>query len=136
MSDRIADLLIAEVAGGCHRTPGDSARFGCPPTPASRHHREPGEKGASMTVPCARRSSVDDQAEYRGPEGRPFAVADSIYCCWDFDHGTRTLEYLEGIDPDYFSTIATFLAQQLESKDAIAISVALRVLYHQGVETL
>jgi hypothetical protein len=89
-----------------------------------------------MTVPCARRSSVDDQAEYRGPEGRPFAVADSIYCCWDFDHGTRTLEYLEGIDPDYFSTIATFLAQQLESKDAIAISVALRVLYHQGVETL
>lgn len=63
-------------------------------------------------------------------------MADSIYCCWDFDHRTRTLEYLQGIDPDYFSTVATLLARQLESEDAIASSVALRVLYHQGVETL
>lgn len=69
-------------------------------------------------------------------EGRPFAVADSVYCCWDPDHRARTLEFLEGIDPDYFSTVAGLLAQQLESDDAVAASVALRVLYHQGVETL
>lgn len=80
--------------------------------------------------------AMDEPAGYTELEGRPFAVADNTYCCWDFDHRSSTLEYLEGIDPDYFATIAALLAAQLDSEDAIATSVALRVLYHQGAETL
>lgn len=79
---------------------------------------------------------MDDLGKHSGLEGRPFAVADSVHCCWDPDHAARTLEFLEGIDSNYFSTVAALLAQQLESEDSIATSVALRVLYHQGVETL
>lgn len=81
-------------------------------------------------------SGVENSAGSKELEGRPFAVADSVYCCWDFDPKASTLEYLEGIDPDYFATVATLLAGHLESENAIASSVALRVLYHQGVETL
>lgn len=68
--------------------------------------------------------------------GRPFAVADQIYCCWDWNHRERTLEYLKGLDPSYFRTITALLAEQLESDDSKAVSVALRVLYHQAIETL
>ncbi len=74
----------------------------------------------------------DDQ----GPIGYPFAVADRLFCCWGWDHEKRTLEYLEGIDPRYFETLAALYVDQLESEDAGATSMALRVLYHQGIETL
>lgn len=93
-------------------------------------------KCQSRCSPSARPSSVTNEAEHIGPEGHPFAVSERIYCCWDFDHRALTLQYLDGIDPDYFATIASLLAQQLEADDALASSVALRVLYHQGLETL
>ena len=77
-----------------------------------------------------------DVPEYEGPLGYVFAVAERPNCCWDSDHGRRTLEFLEGVDPDHFGTVASFLASHLEAEDAMAASIALRVSYHQGVETL
>jgi hypothetical protein len=79
---------------------------------------------------------MNDEAQTPGPEGRPFAVADSIYCAWDYDHAARTLEFLDGIDTDHFATIARMLGERLDSDDGTAVSVVLRVLYHQGIETL
>lgn len=79
---------------------------------------------------------MEDEQVYRGSVGRPFAVADAVYCGWEFDHAGRTLEYLEGFDPRYFVKVAAMLAERIESEDASAASVALRVLYHQGIETL
>lgn len=79
---------------------------------------------------------MGDQVEYQGPRGYVFAVAESPYCCWDFDHEARTLEFLHGVDPDYFGTVASLLAAQLATDDVMAISIMLRVAYHQGVETL
>ncbi len=71
-----------------------------------------------------------------GPLGYVFAVADNPYCCWDYDHDARTLEFLGGIDPGYFGTVAELFASELASDDPMAISMALRVTYQHGVETL
>jgi hypothetical protein len=79
---------------------------------------------------------MDTEADYTGVEGRPFAVADSVYCCWDRDHRARTIEFLNGLDAEHFATVAAMLAEHLDGDDALAASVALRVTYHQGVETL
>lgn len=70
------------------------------------------------------------------PLGYVFAVGQHPYCCWGFDHDDRTLEFLDGLDTGFFKAIATVLAEQLESGDPHAASVALRVSYHQGLETL
>lgn len=84
--------------------------------------------------------SDDDPAgtddEYAGPLGYAFAVADKPFCCWEYDHGKRTLEFLDGLDPDYFATMAMLLGGQLESDDALAMSVTLRMLYAQAIEAL
>ena len=90
-------------------------------------------------MPAARSGTigtVKDDDGYDGPIGYVFAVADNPFCCWDFDHPGRTLDFLEGIDPDHFGTLSTLFAGGLETDDEIAISIALRTTYQQGVETL
>lgn len=79
---------------------------------------------------------MTEDEEGLGPEGRPFAVADRVYCAWDVDHQARTLEFLDGVDTEYFASMARVLGERLDSDDDRAVSVALRVLYHQGIETL
>lgn len=76
----------------------------------------------------------DDEQE--GPSGYVFAVGKRPYCCWDYDHDARTLEFLDGLGVDYFQVVASALAEQLESDDPLPASVALRVNYHQGIEAL
>lgn len=76
----------------------------------------------------------DDQGG--GPLGYVFAVGERPHCCWDFDHDGRTMEFLDGLDTGYFNTTASLFAEQLESDDPHPASVALRVSYHQGLETL
>jgi len=73
---------------------------------------------------------------HEGPLGYVFAVADRPYCCWDYDHEARTLEFLEGFDAEYFQTVASLLAEHLQSDEGLTASVALRVSYHQGLEAL
>jgi hypothetical protein len=72
----------------------------------------------------------------RGLFGYVFAVGERPCCCWDFDHQTRTLEFLDGLDTGYFQTLASILAERLESDEALPVSVQLRISYHQGLETL
>ncbi len=79
---------------------------------------------------------MDVQPEYVGPVGYVFAVAENPYCCWDFDHESRTLEFLDGLDTDHFNAAASQLVDHLDGDDAMAVSVMLRVSYHQALETL
>ena len=79
---------------------------------------------------------MEDDDANDGPIGYVFAVADNPFCCWDFDHPGRTLEFLQGIDPSHFGMLGTLFAGGLETDDEIAISIALRTSYQQGVETL
>jgi hypothetical protein len=85
-------------------------------------------------------SSTDDANEpgtdYRGPLGYAFAVADRAWCCWEYDHRARTLEFLDGVDPEFFSTMAEMLGAELDGDQALAVSVTLRMLYVQAIETL
>jgi len=74
--------------------------------------------------------------DHEGPLGYTFAVADKLFCCWDYDHGKRTLEFLDGLDPGYFATMAMLLGGQLESDDSLAVSVTLRMHYVQAIEAL
>lgn len=77
-----------------------------------------------------------DDEEYEGPLDYVFGVGDRPYCYWAFDHEARTSEFLDGVDTDYFGTIASVFADRLESDDRLPVSVALCVSYHQGLETL
>lgn len=79
---------------------------------------------------------MDDEDDRGGPLGYVFAVGEHPYCCWDFDHDTRTLEFLDGLDTGYFQAVASLFVEQLKSDDRLPASVALRVSYHQGLETL
>lgn len=55
---------------------------------------------------------MDDQdAQGGGPLGYVFAVGLRPYCCWDFDHDGRTLEFLDGLDTGYFKAIASVFAE-------------------------
>ena len=75
-------------------------------------------------------------AAHRGPLGYAFAVADTAYCCWEYDHRSRTLEFLDGLDPDYFGTMAALLGAELDGDHSLAASVTIRMLYVQGIEAL
>jgi len=86
-----------------------------------------------MTSTDGTNEAVSDNS---GPLGYAFAVADTAWCCWEFDHRARTLEYLDGFDPAYFSTMAEILGAELGGSHAHAASVTLRMLYIQASETL
>ena len=79
---------------------------------------------------------MESNERYEGPIGYVFAVSENPYCCWDFDHEARSLAFLDGLDPDYFGTVASLCMSRLDTEDAVAVSVMLRVSYHQGLETL
>lgn len=75
-------------------------------------------------------------AEYGGPLGYSFAVADKAYCCWEYDHRSRALEFLDGLDTDYFGTMAALLGAELDGDHSLAVSVTIRMLYVQAIEAL
>lgn len=80
---------------------------------------------------------MGDEHENEGPLGYVFAVADDTFCCWEYDHGQRALEFLNGIDCDYFGAVAGMLAEHLPSTSVgVAASIALRATYQQGIEAL
>lgn len=75
------------------------------------------------------------------PEGNQleymmFAVDDEPYCVWDWWLRRRNQQYLAGVDHDYFEYIAKTHATQLEGPDAQRAAMALRSVYHHGLETL
>lgn len=66
-------------------------------------------------------------------EATIFVVNEEPYCLWERDTAARNLEFLNGLDPDYFEySLNTHLA----AEDDKRASVALRVSLHHSIETL
>ncbi len=72
----------------------------------------------------------------QSPDGYVFAVADTPYCCWEYDNVERNLRFLKGLDTEYYWRLADMLVEHLEGDRAGTASIALRAAYHQAVETL
>lgn len=62
-----------------------------------------------------------------------FAVNDEPYCLWEFDIRARNREFLNGLDPDYFSYV---LETHTETEDEKRALVALRLALHHATEAM
>lgn len=64
-----------------------------------------------------------------------FCVNQEPYCLWETDLAERNIEFLDGLDPEYFNYLREILSCD-EDKDKSKInSVAQRILYHHSLET-
>ncbi len=59
-------------------------------------------------------------------------VNDEPYCIWEVDLEKRNLEFIEGIDVDYFEYL---LNLHLNAEDEKRAAIALRITLHHAVET-
>jgi hypothetical protein len=65
-----------------------------------------------------------------------FAVHQTPYCVWSFDLRRDNLEFLNGIDPEFFHYLSKVHGANVnDEKDAHA-AMSLRLAYHHGLETL
>ena len=65
-----------------------------------------------------------------------FVVNDEPYCLWDQDPVRRTAEFLDSIDPGFFSYLVEAHAENLESAEHKRRgATASRMAYLHGVET-
>lgn len=62
-----------------------------------------------------------------------FAVGDEPYVLWELNTKQRTREFLNGLDPDFFSYL---LQTHMATEDEKRASVALRLALHHATETL
>jgi len=59
-----------------------------------------------------------------------FVVNDEPYCLWDPDPGRRTIEFLDSIDPGYFTYLAESHAENLDSAEhKRRVATAARMAY-------
>jgi len=65
-----------------------------------------------------------------------FRVNTTEYCLWDWNLHERNMEFINGINPEYFMYQAKVHFDNIESEDKQLASVALRTAYHHGLETL
>lgn len=65
-----------------------------------------------------------------------FVVNDDPYCLWDQDPVRRTKEFLDSIDPGFFSYLAEAHAENLDSAEhKRRVATASRMAYLHGIET-
>jgi hypothetical protein len=65
-----------------------------------------------------------------------FLVNDEPFCLWDPDPATRTAQFLDSIDPGFFSYLAESHAENLESEEhKRRVGTATRMAYLHGIET-
>jgi len=66
-----------------------------------------------------------------------FVVDESPYACWDLELQKKNLEFLRGIDSEYFKYIAEINIANIENEDKHKkAATALRISFSQGLETL
>jgi len=69
-------------------------------------------------------------------EAVKFAVDETPYACWDLELQKKNLEFLQGIDFEYFEYIAKINIANIENEDKHKAATALRIAFSQGLETL
>lgn len=65
-----------------------------------------------------------------------FVIDKTPYVCWDWELRKKNLEFLEGINADYFGYIAEVNALHLKGDDKHRAALSLRLAYSQALETL
>ncbi|MDO8140668.1 MAG: hypothetical protein Q6358_04145 [Candidatus Brocadiales bacterium] len=65
-----------------------------------------------------------------------FVVDETPHACWDWHLQRKNIEFLEGIDSDYFRYAAESNLAGLESEDQQRAALSLRLSYSHGLETL
>ncbi len=69
-------------------------------------------------------------------ESVTFVVNETPYACWDWELQRKNLEFLDGIDAEYFKYAAEANLGHLEGDNKHRAALALRLSYSQGLETL
>jgi hypothetical protein len=70
-------------------------------------------------------------------EGLPFFVNERPFCLWDFSPREINLEFINGIDPDYFGFLAdVYTSTSVLDDQQGQAALALRTSYSHGLETL
>ncbi len=64
-----------------------------------------------------------------------FAILEKPFCVWEWDLAKRNLEFISGLDPDYFKYLGERLAPDLETEQKQRAAIALRLAYRHGLET-
>jgi len=62
-----------------------------------------------------------------------FVVNEEPYCIWEVDLPARNMEFLDGIDTEYFDYV---LKVHAEAEDEKRASIALRTGLHHAMETM
>jgi hypothetical protein len=70
------------------------------------------------------------------PETDTFVVDKRACAFSDWELRKKNIEFLEGIDPGYFSFIAATNLEKLTGEDRQYAALSLRISYYQGLETL
>lgn len=65
-----------------------------------------------------------------------FAIDEIPFACWDWELQKKNIEFLEGIDTDYFKYIAEINAEKLKGNNKHKAALSLRLAYSQGLEAL
>lgn len=65
-----------------------------------------------------------------------FVVDETPYACWDWDLKEKNLDFLRGIDAEYFWYVAEMNAEHLEGEAKHRAALAIRLAYSQGLEAL
>jgi len=58
------------------------------------------------------------------------------HACWDWNLSEKNIEFLDGIDAEYFRYVAEVHADHLEGDDRHKSALALRITYSQALEVL
>lgn len=65
-----------------------------------------------------------------------FVVNNRPFACWDWDLNKRNVEFIKGIDPDYFLYAAEINTNYLDSEEKHHAALSLRLSYSHALETL
>jgi len=65
-----------------------------------------------------------------------FVVNNRPFACWDWELQKKNIEFLKGIDPDYFTYVAETNAKNIKEDAKHRAALSLRIAYSHGLETL
>jgi len=64
-----------------------------------------------------------------------FTVDETPWCAWEWDLGKQNLNFIEGVDPHYFTYLARSYANSPDEEQEHRADLALRAAYSHGLET-
>lgn len=74
--------------------------------------------------------------EYLNMQVVKFAVHNRAFACWDWELQKKNVEFIKGIDPEYFAYMAEVNTKFLEGEEKHRAALSLRLSYSHGLETL